>query len=254
MLMIRAQQMQVFEQEAWRQFEDEMVVHSRIFSPRHCDGIGDAQLHAIVRSAIVRAGNYNFTCRGPIRLFIEMMFLLGSSFDTDPQYPDFGRILRGSGGEMYRAEQMHEAFLEFHEKVQGAGGEISTEAHSKLSAFIRRPVSYSRNELVAGLLEELTGIYPQKASYTGETELVALIREGIGEANRYGFSTVHAQSLMVALLFALGHECHRDPIYPWIAEVLEDKGADLESRVQRLENQVVTWLDSSMVRRKLRER
>ena len=79
--------MLAFEQAALRRFEDEMVVHSKDFSPLLCEIIGEDQLRVAVRQAMARAAGYGFTYRGPIRLFIEMMFLCGSAFDTDPQYP-----------------------------------------------------------------------------------------------------------------------------------------------------------------------
>ena len=61
MLVIRADQMQVFEQTAWRQFEDEMVVHSQEFSPRLCEILGKEQLRIALRAAIRRAVGYGFT-------------------------------------------------------------------------------------------------------------------------------------------------------------------------------------------------
>jgi len=103
MLAIRTEQMKTFEQAAMRRFEDEMVEHSKDLSPRLCEVIGDEQLRVALRSAICRAMAYGFTYRGPIRLFIEMMFFCGSSFDTDPQYLRFGELLRTPGDQMQRA-------------------------------------------------------------------------------------------------------------------------------------------------------
>jgi hypothetical protein len=90
-MIIRAEQMRVFEERAWQQFEEEMMAHSKDFSPRLCELIGDEQLRVAVRAAIARAMDYGFTNRGPIRLFVEMMFLCGSSFDTDPSVFGIGR-------------------------------------------------------------------------------------------------------------------------------------------------------------------
>src|SRR5262245_22002667 len=67
MLVIRPGQMDAFEQSAYQQFEDEMMAHSKEFSPRLCEVLGDEQLRVVVRSAIDRARKFGFTCRGPIR-------------------------------------------------------------------------------------------------------------------------------------------------------------------------------------------
>src|SRR5262245_45441568 len=84
---IRREQMEAFHTVALAAFEDEMVVHSKEFSPRLCEVIGEEQLRVALRAAMDQAGGYGFTNRGPVRLFIEMRFLFGSAFDTDPQYP-----------------------------------------------------------------------------------------------------------------------------------------------------------------------
>ena len=134
-MVIRAEQMRAFEQAARRQFEQEMVAHSKDFSPPLCEVIGDDQLLVALRSAMTRAEGYGFTYRGPIRLFIEMMFLCGSAFDTDPQYKAVGEILRASGDQMQRAEQIHELVLDNLGKVSGPGAVNVRKALSDLLIF-----------------------------------------------------------------------------------------------------------------------
>ena len=204
MLVIRAEQMKVFEQAALRRFEDEMVAHSKDFSPRLCEVIGDEQLRVALRSAMNRAGGYGFTYRGPIRLFIEMMFLCGSAFDTDPQYPRVGEILRASGDQMQRAEQIHQGFLDYLEKVSGPGAVNVRNALRGLSVFARMPITFSSNDFVAGMLQEMTHFFPQKVAYVGEEGLTALIREGRTEARKHGFPTVRGEALVVVLMAAGG--------------------------------------------------
>ena len=94
MLAIRPEQMKVFEDVAMRRFEDEMVEHvkSNAIRARLCKVLGDEQLRVAIRQTITRAGKFGFTNRGPIRLYIELAFLFGSDFDTDPQYPAIGKI------------------------------------------------------------------------------------------------------------------------------------------------------------------
>ena len=105
MLKIRPTQMIVFEKASLRRFEDEMVVHSKEFTPRLYEVLGEEQLRVALRQAMKRADTYGFTNRGPIRLYIELMFLYGSDFDTDPQYPAIGKVLKAPGDQMKRAEE-----------------------------------------------------------------------------------------------------------------------------------------------------
>src|SRR4029453_3221824 len=142
-MIIRAEQMKVFEERAWQQFEEEMMAHSKDFSPRLCEVIGDEQLRVAVRAAIARAVDYGFTNRGPIRLFVEMMFLCGSSFDTDPQYPALGEALRSETDQMRRAEQIHDLHNAYLERVSGVGAVNVHTALRGLVAFARRPLTVS---------------------------------------------------------------------------------------------------------------
>ena len=94
MLQIREEQMTVFEQgrpAAVRGRDGAFI--ARTFAPELCEVIGEEQLRVALRQAMARAAGYGFTYRGPIRLFIELMFLCGSAFDTDPQYPVGGEDL-----------------------------------------------------------------------------------------------------------------------------------------------------------------
>lgn len=45
-------------------------------------------------------------------------------------------------------------------------------------------------------------------------------------------------------MFAFGHGCFDDPLYPWIARTLEDDAiTDSAARAKRLETKALTWLD-----------
>jgi hypothetical protein len=243
MLSIRPAQMKVLEQSALRQFEDEMVVHSRAFSPRLCEVLGEEQLRVALRRAIERAGGYGFTFRGPIRLFIELMFLFGSAFDTDPQYPWAARILKTPHDQMLRAEQLCDKTVDYQEKVSGPDGTNTRRALRDLLVVAQRPVTFSSNDFVAGLRQEMSRVFPQKAAYIGGEGLTALIQQGRTEARSYRFS-LRGETLLAVLMFAFGHGCADEPLYPWIAGTLKDvRIADPAARAERLEKKAVTWLE-----------
>lgn len=247
-MVIRAEQMKTFEQDARRRFEDEMVEHSKDFSPPLCEVLGDDQLRVALRSAMTRAEEYGFTNRGPMRLFIEMMFLCGSAFDTDPQYPAVGAVLRASGDQMQRAQRIHELCLDNLGKVAGPHAVNVRKALSDLLIFTRTPLTFSK-DFVADMLQAMHRVFPQKAAYVGEAGLKALIDEAIAEAQQYGFVTARQKTLLVVLKFAFGHGCTDDPLYPWIAKTLSDNRiVDPAARAARLEKKAVTWLEHVVAR------
>ena len=213
--------MVTFEQAALRRFEDEMVVHSKDFSPELCEIIGEGQLRVALRQAMARAARYGFTYRGPIRLFIEMMFLCGSAFDTHRQYPALGEVLAFFHDQMHRAEQIHEGFLDYLERVSGPGAENVRKALRDLSIFARKPVTdSSANNFVAGMLQEMARIFPQGGD-VGDEALTALIHEGVAEAREVWLRHGPRRGMVVVLMFAFGHGCTYDP-HPWISRTLMD--------------------------------
>ncbi len=243
MLKIRPEQLEEFEDEALRRFEDEMVVHSQEFTPRLCEALGEEQLRVALRQAIKRAQSYGFTNRGPIRLYIELMFLCGSDFDTDPQYPAIAEILNASEHQMQRAEQICEGIKDYAEKVTGPKGENVREALEALLLFTQQPLPFSSPDFVSGLLQQMTRVFPQKVNYIGEDRVTMLIEEGSKEARKYELSSVRAEALVVVLMFSFGHGCTGDPLYPWVENTLKDERIkDSEARAQRLEKKAVTWL------------
>lgn len=243
MLKIRPAQMKVFEEAALLRFEDEMVVHSKEFTPRLCEVLGDEQLRVALRQAMSRSTLYGFTNRGPMRLYIELMFLCGSAFDTDPQYPWADEILRASGDQMARAEELCAQIIEYQDRVSGPEARNTLRALHNLLDLTQTPLTVSSHDFVVSMQKEMTRVYPEKAAYIAVDGLEALILEGRAEARKYEFLPVRGEVLVVALMFAFGHGCTEDPLYPWIARTLQDERIkDSAARADRLEKKAVTWL------------
>jgi hypothetical protein len=250
MLVIRQEQMEDFNQVARARFEDEMVAHSKDFSPRLCEVIGEEQLRVALRSAIQRAEAYRFTNRGPIRLFIELMFLFGSAFDTDPQYPWAAEILRASDDQMQRAERLYEKTLDYQEKVSGPDAVNTRKAlEGLLTLAEQQALPFSDKDFTPGILREMSRIFPQKAAYIGEERLREVVQEGRAEAKKCLFITVRGEGLMIVLMFAFGHGCTDDPLYPWITRTLSDKRiTSAPARAGRLERKARIWLSRVLAR------
>ena len=249
MLKIRKQQMTVFEETAWRRFEDEMVLHSQQFTPRLCVVLGEERLRVALRQAMRRASEYGFTNRGPMRLYIELMFLCGSDFDTDPQYPELGKILAAEGEQMQRAEQIYLGIEDYLQNVSGRDAENVHKALQALAEFARKPVIFSAANFEAEIMQEMQRAFPQKTAYVGKKGLEKLIQEARTEARKYAFPAHRGDALLVILKFAFGHGCTNDPLYPWMSQTLQDKKiVDPAARARRLENKALTWLDHVLAR------
>ena len=245
MLVIRPEQMDAFRAVARRGFEDEMVAHLAQFSPPLFEAVGDEQMRTAIRFGIGRAEAYGLTFRGPTRLYLELMLLFGSHFDTDPQYPWAAEILadQESAPQMDRAERLFERAVDYRKKVAGPEDAYTIQALRNIAVMARQPLEFAMEDLPAAMRQEIWRIYPEKAAYVGDAALEALIQKGIGGARRQRFATVRGTALVIVLMLAFGHGCGADPLYPWIARTLQDeKIVDAEARAKRLETKALTWL------------
>ena len=246
MLVIRAEQMDVFKKTALLSFEDEMVEHLALFSPPLYKVVGEEQMRKVIQLGMSQAAQYGFTYRGPVRLYLELMLLFGSYFDTDPQYPWAAEILsdQQSGSQMQRAERLYEKTMDYRQKVAGPDDVYTMEALKKIAVFAKQPLTISVDNFIPTMQREIEHIYPQKAAYVGKAGLEVLIRKGMGGAQRQQFVTERGMTLVVVLMLAFGHSCGKDPIYPWIARTLQDEMiVDAKARAKRLEKKALTWLE-----------
>jgi hypothetical protein len=244
MLVIRQEQLEAFRNQALANFEDEMVAHGTQFSPRLCALLGDKQTRVAVRRALMRAGSFGFTNRGPLRLFTELAFLFGSGFYNDPQYPWAAQILKSPDDQMHRAQQLYDRTIDYQEKVSGVNAVNTRTDLQNVSIFARGSVTFSADSFLRAMLQAMAQIFPEKAAYVGEEALGTLTREGSAVARRYQIPNLRGEVLIIAMMFSFGHACADDPLYEWISRTLkDDRIVGPAARAARLERKALTWLD-----------
>jgi hypothetical protein len=220
---IRQDQTEAFRQQHLQKFEDQMVVHLQKFAPRHWKVIGEPTGREVIRLGIEQATQYGFTNRGPVRFYIELMFMFGSYFDTDPQYPWVRAVLHEPEAmdQMVRADQLFAAMKEYVEQVPGPKHRNFLEALERLSRTKAEEVAKPGIPLEESAALELRTIYPQACHYLGEPRVKQLIDHGFGLADTYGFDGARGRLLMAALTFFMGHNFPVDPLCGWIARRLD---------------------------------
>jgi hypothetical protein len=234
---------------AMEQLEDDMIAHLREFSPHHAAVIGDGWLRRAVRLGVERAAAYGVTDPGLLRFYVEMMFLFGGMFDTDPLLPWAGAILRdpGLGDEAARISRLHKAMLAYLADVDGPDRSASLAALRELRQVLGEHIP------AAGLLDEetaiatMTRIHPQLCAYVGEPVLRQLVRRGPETAARLGMATDEGLVLVTGMTLALGHGFPDDPLFPWIRATLCDPSLDSPAvRVARLWKRAETYLHQAL--------
>jgi hypothetical protein len=242
--------MGVFRKQARLAFEREMLAHLREFSPPLFRAVGEGPMLRAIQLGIDAAATYGLTFRGPVRLYLELMLLFGSSFDTDPQYPWAAAILADGKREtqMDRANALYKKTLDYRREVVGYDDVYAMAAYRRLGPQSEQPVTSALDEVDASLLREMKQVYPEKAAYVGDDSLGALITTGREEGRKHGLSTVRGIRVAVALMLFLGHGCLDDVLYPWIAHTLRnDNIADPDERASHLQRRALVWIDHVLV-------
>ncbi|AKT39599.1 hypothetical protein [Chondromyces crocatus] len=248
MLRIHADQLAIFEHAALHDFEEEMVEHCAVLSPWIEAAIDRGGQVAIVRAAIARAADYGFTLKGPVRLFIELGFLLGHGFDADVQYP-WARMLLTRAGEtrprgadieqMDCAAGLHGAARDALRVIRGPGDQALCSALRRFSDLMSRPLSSQRDDVTRMALTRFKHVHPEKFAFVGELALRTLVAEATEEAARHGLDTPWDILLLVSCMFLYGQGCTRDPSLPWIAHAFADEtSASPALRSLRFEEQM----------------
>jgi len=249
MLTIRASQIVLLGAEADRIFEDECLVYFQRQAPELSRIVGKDGLRGVVRFGWARAQRYGFTLRGPVRLYLDVMFALGSHFDTDPQLPWAARILSSTDDEMTRAERLLQAAEEYQFDVAGPGNSYALMALERLVAMpftseaIPEPVDA---DVILRLIES---IYPQKVAYVGREPLLRLAAQASTAAAKLRLSGPPGTVLVSGLMAGFGHGIFEDPLYPWVRHRLdESREGDDDERTARLAQRVRTYVSAMITR------
>jgi hypothetical protein len=244
-VIIRREQMKIFEEAALQAFEDEMTWHLYEFSPRHAAVIGEENVRLTIRRGVARAGRYGLTHRGPVRLYLDLTFMFGSDFDTDPQLPWAAAIL-GSGAvdQMERAEQLHAGARWYSDAVAGPKFEYAKEAFARARRVRYEHLRIPPGEFEEGCLTHLRAVHPEKYAYVGREALTELIREGVGAAAHRHVSGEPEALFWILLMFAMGHGFASDPLFPWVSSTLDNPGLGTPNqRVEKLYSKTMVYLD-----------
>ncbi len=224
MLTISNKQMSELECIVRNAFEDDMVRHVQGEFPDRTAGMLEAGVREQIRCGMLRAEGHGFTNRGPVRFFIELMFLLGPEFDSDPRYPWASDILTDKTDQMDRSDRLYEAFMNYLQEQQGPeAGEDVTE-----------------QKFEDNMVEHLKHVFPIRTTLMDEDAVREVIRIGIERADGYELDTTGSVCLLIEMLFLLGCGFDTDPQYPWVQQVLAD-GTDQLDRANSLRSEALKY-------------
>lgn len=224
-MIIRKQQIDALEAPTAGAFVTRLAEHLRTFAPKLSKILGEDRIRKVIESGMDRAQTYGLTNRGPVRFFIDLMFALGSDFDSDPQLPWAVNILRDARipDQMLRADRLYRAMTAFMDEVAGPDNAYEIAALKTLIEELRTlRLQKAPGDLSSRILNGFRTIYPQKYEFVGEPALKTLLAEAVQAAASRGLSSGAEVALCAGLMYGFGHGVFHDPLYPWVAATLED--------------------------------
>ena len=174
------------------------------------------------------------------------MILLGVDFDTDPQYPWAGDILRDASvpNQTERADRLHAWLMELLAAAGGPNREYAKQALHRARTIPLEPIPVSSPNFEDEIIRRMKENHPEKVNYLGEAVLRGLIPRAVAETKRYSVYSDAGVCLFIGLMYAVGHGFVNDPKYPWIANTLTNPAiTDSGKRVERLYAKTMTYLD-----------
>jgi len=123
---LRKEQIEAFSAAARQEFEDRMVEHLNEFFPRHCKAMGEEGVRQEIRHGVARARTYEITSQRDVCKYIDLAFVYGRDFDTNPKLPWAGRILNDPSfiNASERTSELFETGREFLQKNPRASQKI----------------------------------------------------------------------------------------------------------------------------------
>jgi len=233
---IRQEQAETFRQHHLRKFEDEMVEHLAKFAPKHWKSICEQSGRQVIRLGIAQAKKYEFKMRGPVRFYIELMFMFGSDFDTDPQCSWASAVLNAANlDEAERSDRLYYRLRDYMLEVLGMDRQHEISALRRVLQIRMEEFTSSKANLQDSIIAGLRSTYRQKFEYVGAPVIHQLVSHSFKTAARFALTNPGGVGVIALTSFMLGHRCYADPIFPWVSGILLDRGqSDPRPRDERL--------------------
>jgi hypothetical protein len=245
MLIIRDEQMEIFEQAALQSFEDRMVEYLEEFFPKNCTLLGEEKVRQIIAQGWERAIQHEMPSERGVRIYVTLIFMLGNSFDSDPQFPWAEEIIKDvTIDEMTRIDRLYAKAIDYIDHAMGVNNHSLNEALRRLSSeHIEDFPSPDTPEFYRSVIQRMTRIHPEKSEYIGELNSRRLIQRGVASANKYGLTDGRGAALYIGLMFMLGSGFDTDPHFQWAASILnEPRLTDQSSKTKQLHQAAMAYL------------
>jgi hypothetical protein len=225
MLHVRNEQMQAFEQEALKRFEDGMVEHIKKNFPKPMELAGLQAVRETIRLGIDKSRAYSLETEHEMCLYIDLTIMLGAGFDTDPQLPWANITLNDEAvsSSVKRIEKLYDKVMDYLNCVVGRDNLFPVNALRRIRTYtIGQLEERFESDVVRGAAPLFREIWPAKWESIGSAGLGRLIGKAYESASKYEIESPSDVGIYASFMFLLGHCFDTDPMYPWASKILAD--------------------------------
>ncbi|MBN2592658.1 MAG: hypothetical protein JXA81_04050 [Sedimentisphaerales bacterium] len=247
MLKIRKEQNDELAKVALKRFEDDMVIHIKKYFPKYYEIMGEPTVRKVIQYSIEKAETYGFTTERDVCLYINLVFLLGSNFDTDLQIPWAAATLKDETitDSVIRINKIYEIAMDYLDRVNGKNNLYLALALRKIREV---PFGEFSNAVLENVdqkvISQLKNIWPEKCQHLGNSISHQLVQRGIESARRYNITGEKGLVLYIGLMFMLGSGFDHDPQFTWTTAVLKNKDLiEQTPKIERLYTESMTFLN-----------
>jgi hypothetical protein len=247
-VIIRTEQMKALERVSELAFEVRTYAHLQKWFPRHCEIVGEDQMHEVIRFGLKKANGHDLTAECCVRSYIEFMCLLGSGFDSDTLLAWAAVILsdRSNTDQVKRGDLLYAKVWDYfdHLKVDMQDGARLLDAWQQLG-FVGNEIltPAAMPKFIESLHGRLQRMFPAKCTYVGDQSVKFAINSSVQDAAAYGINFERGAMLFSGMRFVLGESFHEDPLLPWVSATLRDPAvADPQKKVDRLYEEGTSFL------------
>ncbi len=253
MLVIRQRQIVGLETLARRRFEDTLVDHVATYFPNHARVLGEPRVRQVIDYGLARARLHGFTSERNLCLYLDLMLMLGSNFDVDPQLPWAAEILMDPASEhpTLRIDRLTNAAMDHMDRSAGADDGHLRRVLDGVRGDL--PTRLAELDASSGLWSEcaaalLVRLWPERCALLGAAGMQDLIHVAHESASHYGLHSRRARAIYLVCTFVLGSHFDSDPQHPWATAALKTEGLDAAARAMRLYNDGMAWLAGLLAR------
>ncbi|MFV0410752.1 MAG: hypothetical protein ACK5LJ_13985 [Paracoccus sp. (in: a-proteobacteria)] len=187
----------------------------------HAEHLGEAGIREVVQLGVKRGRVYQITRESPLKLYIHLMFYLGSYYDVDPLLPWARKELVSAAhgnSQPNRMNALRAEFLKYLRATSGGHGEHLRCFWKNCVNFIKNPTRLVDKNSV---LDFIKSSYAPYISYSGEAILCDLIDDCERRVNDAGMRRMDSVLLFAVLRIIYGAGVANDPLVPWVKKVFE---------------------------------